>query len=115
LIPLSVLSIKNRRKKSNSPYDLAFVFGVAVSEVFKSVWEVVDTVNKVSAFDIQFPTSHEKQHELSQGFKNKSDANFDRVVGAVDGVLIWIHKPSKACCMEAGCDAAKFFCGRKLK
>jgi hypothetical protein len=57
-----------------SPYDVVIVFGVAVSEVFESAWEVA--VNKVSAFDIQFPTSHEKQHEISQGFKNKSDANF---------------------------------------
>jgi hypothetical protein len=28
----------------------------------------------------------------------------------LDGILIWIHKPSRKDCMDAGCDSGKFMC-----
>lgn len=96
-------------------YDIATSFGIGTSEVFESVWEVVDAINNFPGFVIEFPQSHEEQQRISIAFKNKSDAHFECCVGAVDGILIWLHRPSLACCLQAGCDAGKFFCGRKLK
>lgn len=64
---------------------------------------------------IEYPKSHEKQMEIAAGFQQKSGAGFDCCAGAVNGILIWIHKPAKPCCDEAGCDVSKFFCGRKHK
>lgn len=96
-------------------YDIAFTFGIVPSEVFKSIWEVVDAINCLPQFDIQYPDCHKKQAEIAHGFENKSEANFNCCAGAMDGILIWIHCPSKKCCDEAACDAGKFFCGQKLK
>ena len=96
-------------------YDIATTFGVAPSEVPKSVWEIVDAVNSAPEFRIQYPTSHEDQKKIALGFQNKSDAAFDSCAGAIDGILIWIHRPNNACAAQAGCDAGKFFCGRKHK
>ena len=35
--------------------------------------------------------------------------------GAIDGILIWIRKPSQKNYMDNGCDKCKFYCGRKKK
>jgi hypothetical protein len=43
---------------------------------------------------IEFPRDHGLQRELALEFKKKSNADFDCCVGAVDGILIWIHCPS---------------------
>ncbi len=39
----------------------------------------------------------------------------DSDAGAIDGILIWVHKPSPKDCVDAGCSSGKFFCGRKKK
>ena len=36
-------------------------------------------------------------------------------VGAIEGILIWIHKPSDSDCDMLGFGQTKFFCGRKKK
>ena len=33
-----------------------------------------------------------------------SGAVFDNVVGAIDGMLVWIRKPSKAECLREKCE-----------
>ncbi len=33
----------------------------------------------------------------------------------IDGILIWVHKPSPKDCVDAGCSSGKFLCGRKKK
>jgi hypothetical protein len=98
-----------------SPYDLATTFGIAVSEVFESVCEVVNAVNQHPDFTIKYPDSHDKQRQIALGFKEKLGAGFDSCAGAIDGILIWIHKQSLKCSGEASCDAGKSFCGQKLK
>ena len=98
-----------------SPYDLAVVCGISISEVYESVWEVVDALNKLPEFSISYPSCHLKQQEIAHGFEKKSVAGFDCCAGAIDGILIWIHKPTMKQCKEASCDAGKFFCGRKHK
>ena len=76
---------------------------------------IVDALNESPDFAIPYPSSHEKQMEIAHAFQVKSAANFDCCAGAVDGILIWIHKPSALCCVEAGCNTRKFFCGQKHK
>ena len=115
ILPSVRLACALRYFAGGSNYDIATTFGIAPSEIFESVWEVVDAVNRFPGFMIELPASHEAQHELAAGFKGKSEAYFDCCVGAVDGILIWIHRPSKSCCDAIGCDAGKFFCGRKNK
>jgi hypothetical protein len=98
-----------------SPYDIATTFGISIAEVYFSVWEVVDALNLHPEFAIHYPESHEEQKQIAAGFQEKSGAGFDCCAGAVDGILIWIHRPSLECSREASCDTGKFFCGRKHK
>jgi hypothetical protein len=44
-----------------------------------------------------------------------SGAGFDRVIGAIDGILIWTVKPNKNECEKAECGSKSFFCSRKDK
>ena len=48
-----------------SAYDIALVHGVAYTEVYKSVWKVVDTVNKCTELEIQFPDNWDKATETN--------------------------------------------------
>jgi hypothetical protein len=88
------------------PYDIA---------VFDSVWMVVDGINTCPELDIKFPTSHEEQRKLASEFQSKSGVSFGNCVSAIDGILIWTHKPTPADCIEAGVGAKKFLCSRKHK
>jgi DDE superfamily endonuclease len=97
------------------PDDISISHGIAHSEVFFSVWKVVDAVNRCPELAFSFPESHETQQELALAFQASSQAGFDCCVGAVDGILIWIERPSLAGCAQAECGAKKFFCGRKHK
>jgi hypothetical protein len=66
--------------------------GVCYSSVFSSVWGVVDVINKNPALKIKFPSKQE-QLKIAKGYEKISNAGFDRVIGAIDGILIWIIKP----------------------
>jgi hypothetical protein len=44
-----------------------------------------------------------------------SRAGFKCCAGAIDGVLIWLHKLSQKDCIDNGCDKGKFYCGRKKR
>jgi hypothetical protein len=98
-----------------SAYDIALVHGVAYTEVYKSVWKVVDAVNKCKELEIQFPDNWDEQRQLAAQFQKKSKAGFGSCVGAVDGILIWIERPTDENCIEAKCGPKKFFCGRKKR
>jgi hypothetical protein len=97
------------------PDDIAISHGIGQSEVFFSVWKVVDAVNRCPELAFSFPESHAKQKELAAAFQGNSHAGFDCCAGAVDGILIWIERPSAAVCKQAECGPKKFFCGRKHK
>jgi hypothetical protein len=116
IIPSTVrLSIALRYFAGGSSYDIALTHGVSHTEVYVSIWRVVDAVNKCSELDIDFPKDHAKQKEIAAGFARKSGAFFTMCVGAIDGIMIWIEQPTKRDCVEAGCGPKKFFCGRKKK
>jgi hypothetical protein len=115
-IPFSIrLSIAIRYFAGGSPYDIALVHGVSHSVVFKSVWIIVDLINCSDSLKIEFPKMHDSQKEIALGFKNKSAVSFDNCVGAIDGIIIWIHKPSIHDVKIVGVGAKNFYCGRKKK
>lgn len=98
-----------------SPYDIMVKYGISHTEIFRSVWCVVDAINRVEEFFIVYPDEHEKQRRIAAGFQAVSQAGFDNCAGAIDGILIWIHKPSHHESLQCDVGQKKFFCGRKGK
>jgi hypothetical protein len=76
---------------------------------------VVDAVNQCESLAIKFPTCHMEQRRIAAQFWAASGAGIETCVGAIDGILIWTHKPSPADCELTGCGPTKFLCGRKHK
>ncbi len=109
------LSAAIRYFAGGDPIDIALVHGISHSAVFVSVWIVVNAVHANPKFNISYPTDHEAQLEIARGFQTKSAAGFWNCAGAIDGLLIWIQKPSPQDCTLSGCGAKQFFCGRKKK
>ena len=73
-------------------------------------------MNATASMDIKFPASHHDQEKIATGFKEKSGIGLANCVGAIDGLLVWIHKPNKADVEKnIGFGPKKFFCGRKKK
>ena len=108
------LAIAIRCFAGGSPLDIVVSHGVSFFSVFTSVWGVVDCINKCKDLEFHFPTK-EEQLDISHGYKEKSGALFPCVIGAIDGILIWILKPSRKECDVAGCQEASFKCSRKDK
>ena len=93
-----------------SPYDIMCKYGVSHTEVFRSVWFVVDAVNKVEDFHISYPSTREEQMRIADGFKKKSGAGFTECAGAIDGILIWIHRPTIKESELSGVGSTKYLC-----
>lgn len=118
VIPLkSCLAIAIRYFSGGCPYDISVVYGVSHSVVLESVDYVIDAVNSSTSewFKLEYPDDHDDQNDIAQGFKARSTAGFGNCPGCIDGMLVWIHKPSDAECEKTGVDSAKYFCGRKHK
>jgi hypothetical protein len=98
-----------------SPYDIMTTMGISRADVSRSVWIVVEAINNCHELHIRFPTDHNEQRQIALDFKAKSSAGFGCCVGAVDGILIWIGRPSERDARKSGCGSTKFFCGRKHK
>ena len=98
-----------------SPYDIMGKYHIAYSEVLASVWYVVEAVNELQMFDIKYPESAEEQRKIAREFQAVSSANFNICAGAIDGILIWIKKPTIANAERAGSGQMRFLCGRKGK
>ena len=98
-------------------YDISVMFGISHRSVFDSLDCVaVNAINGTEAMDIKFPTDQDEQRKIARGFQMKSPvAKIDFCVGCVDGMLVWIHKPTKEECKASGVDESKYFCGRKHK
>jgi len=109
IIPTSTrLSIALRYFAGGSVYDIKVVHRVSSTEVFRSVWRVLDAVNQHPGLAIQFPVDHDEQHKIAAGFKTKSQAGLDCCAGCIDGVLIWTEKPSLSDCTLSTCGAKNF-------
>ena len=83
--------------------------------VYDSINLVIEAVTKCKMLEIKCPTSHENQKRIAKGFQEKSKAGFSKCVGAIDGMLLWITKPSEKECSKVGVGSKQFFCGRKKK
>jgi hypothetical protein len=79
------------------------------------VWYIVEAIKRSPELDIDFPSTHAEQKYVADGFRGVYDADFACCVGAVDGILIWTHKPSEEECERGGSSSGKFLCGRKNK
>jgi hypothetical protein len=86
-------------------YDIMAKCGISKKSVRESLWAVVKAVNSLDEFIIEYPDS----------FQSVSEVKFSSCGGAIDGILIWILKPSKEDAAMAGCGRRKFFCGCKGK
>ena len=109
------LSAALRYFGGGSSHDIFISHGISRSEFYECVWDVVDAVNQHFKGSPQYPTSHETQKKIAKGFSSKSAAGFTNCAGCIDGMLLWIEKPSEAECRKAGVDSGKFYCGRKGK
>eukprot|EP00977_Amphora_coffeiformis_P003887 scaffold770_cov76-Amphora_coffeaeformis.AAC.2 len=96
-----------------SPYDISCCFGISHTEVLDSVSCVIDATN--DRFPLTYPSAHVEQLAIADDFRRHSQVGFAVCAGAIDGILIWIGKPSPRDCEEMKCDSGKFFCGRKHK
>ena len=98
-----------------SPYDLMGKFGISHTEVLESVWYVVEAINVLPEFFVSYPSDPEEQKRIAANFRAASAVEFDNCAGAIDGVLIWIHRPTMKDAKAAGIGMKKLFCGRKHK
>ena len=108
------LSIAIRYFAGASPSDLMSSHGVGYSDVYRSVWIIVDTINLCPDLSISFP-SRSKQRVFAREFEQKSSVGFHNCIGCIDGILIWTNKPSKPYLLNAKLGCKKFFCGRKKR
>lgn len=114
ILPRVRLACAIRYFAGGSAYDIALTYGISCSVVHESVSIVADVINHHSPdLAIKFPENHDNQQRIATGFLTKSYAGFSTVVGALDGLLIWIHKPSDDQCKETKVGAKKYMCGRK--
>jgi hypothetical protein len=97
-----------------SVYDIMTTYGIGHTDTINSCWYVVDAINRHPLFAITYPEDHDKQLSIAKGFANVSTADFRCCAGAIDGILIWIHKPSPKDCDDAGCQAVCDVRGRIL-
>ena len=108
------LSIAIRYFSGGSPYDIMLTHGVSFKFIFVSIWGVVDAVNSTKELEFSFP-DHQQQRNIASGFYKMSGANFSNVIGAIDGILIWMMKPSLKWCRKSKCGEAQYKCFRKDK
>ena len=83
--------------------------GVGHSGVYQSVWDTIDAVNQCPKLSFSYPTSHEKQKKIASHFATKSSIGIDNCAGCIDGLLIWISKPTKHILEKARLGCKKFF------
>jgi DDE superfamily endonuclease len=75
---------------------------------------VFDAINETAEFHIRYPADHQLQRRITAEFHEVSDTGFDNCAGAIlDGVLLWIHKPSKSDADRSGIGIKRLYCGRK--
>ena len=101
------LSMALRWFAGGDPADVMQTHGVGYDEVYHSVWLVVDAVNQCPTLQLSHPRDHNVQLEMAAAFKSKSQAGFANCAGCIDGMLVWISKPSKPHLKKVGCGPMK--------
>jgi hypothetical protein len=116
LITTSVrLACALRFLAGGSPYDIMGKYEVSHSQMMESVWYVVEAVNNLDEFAIEYPESADEQDRIAKEFQHVSKANIDICAGAIDGILIWIAKPTVKQAAKAQVNQGKFLCDCKGK
>lgn len=69
-------------------------YNISHPEVMKSVWFVVEAVNRMNEFSIQYPLDSNIQQRIAHEFAAVSGVGFSNCVCSIDGLLLWIEKPS---------------------
>ena len=93
-----------------SYHDIIMSHAVGKTDLYRSVWAVVQAANECSFLDFQFPSMLAECQSISMEFSSRSNAEFTNCIGCIDGLLIWLEKPSKDQCNEVGVDSRKFLC-----
>ena len=91
------------------------MYGIGPSDTIRSYWHVVNAINSHPNIKVEYPKDHEDQQQIALGFQNISSAGFKCCAGVIDGILIWIHEPSKKDCIYFGCNNGKFMWTLKQK
>ena len=102
-----------------SVLDIMLNHGMSKQAVYDSAYGVVNAVNHTPSLDFNeggamFP-SHDEQREIASGFLRRSGCGFDKIVMALDGMLIWTIMPSKEDCAYLNIGQRQFHCARKDK
>ena len=109
IIPLtSRLSAANRYFAGGDPIDIALVHGISHTEVFNSAWKIVDAVNLCPELNIKYPTDFNEQKQIARSFQKRSKPGFTYCAGAIDGMLVWIEKPTDEQCEVMKCGKKSF-------
>ena len=109
------LSMAIRYCAGGDTLDIADIHGVHTAEVISSVWDIIDAIHASPELNITYPEDHNEQMAVADGFRHKSAVNMDCCAGAIDGMLVWMNKPSTKDVKVIKFGASKFFCGRKYK
>ena len=114
--PEMMLSCAIQYFAGGSVWDIMLTHGVSRTQLYRCIWIVVDLINTLSDFTtLIYPDSHEVQKRIADEFKLKSRPGFPNCGGCIDGLLLWIEKPTKVDCHKSKCNSGKFYCGRKNK
>ena len=84
---------------------------IGVTDFYLSIWAIVDATNRCPSLNFLFPTTESECQAISTKFSARSKAGFTNCIGCIDGLLIWLEKPSKKQCKQVGVDTGKFYCG----
>jgi hypothetical protein len=109
------LAIALRYFAGGDPLDIMMVFKVSRGMVLQCVWIVVAAIHRTKELDLKYPRSYKEQEAVAAEFCKASAVGFNNCAGCIDGILIWIHKPSNKELDKVGFGGRKFYCGRKKK
>ena len=90
------------------------VHDVSMTSVYLTVWGVLDAINTTKELEYKFP-NHEEQKNIARGFGLMSGVRFDKVIGAIDGLIICCVMPPLEFCRALNCGQINFRCHRKDK
>lgn len=113
------LSAAIRFFAGSAVYGIMVTHGMGKQTVYNSVYGVVNVVNAEPSLDFNndgapFP-SHDEQRNIAAGFELKSVAGFDKIIMAIDGMLVWTIQPAKRDCETLNIGQRLFHCYRKDK
>jgi hypothetical protein len=115
-IPIELeISAAVRYFSGGSALDIMQTHGISHSQVFASLGKVVKAINKCPLMKIVFPSDHAEQRRIAAGFQAKNQVGFNNCVGCIDGLHIWIEKPTEKEAHSYKTGSKAFFCGRKGK